>query len=76
MMLKKEKIMKIVKSKNILITCILSMFLEQITYSVYSPIAKPAKLATPIAKPNQIAKPTPKPIAKFAAQAVKQTAKL
>lgn len=68
--------MKIVKSKNILITCILSMFLEQITYSVYSPIAKPAKLATPIAKPNQIAKPTPKPIAKFAAQAVKPTAKL
>lgn len=57
--------MKIVKSKNILVTCILSMFLVQITDSVYNPaakpIAKPAKLAAPIAKPVakiSAAKPT------------------
>ncbi len=52
--------MKMVKSKHILVISVLSIFLVQITGSVYSPaakpVAKPAKLAPPVTKP--VTKPT------------------
>lgn len=56
--------MKFVKSKNILIASILSMFLVQIINSVYIPIAKPvAKPAAHVAKT-----PAAKPVAKLTAK--------
>lgn len=44
--------MKYVKSKNVLIACTLSTFLVQITGSVYSLAAKPAKITSFAAKPT------------------------